>query len=175
MTLHAAKGLEFPIVFFTGMEDGLLPHSQAKETMDGLEEERRLCYVGITRAKEELILTHAHSRFRNGQRIPAIRSPFLDEIPHDIVEVIDKTAYTRRSRDHDNFFIESFTADEFDNDDSSDDDFNIRSGDVVRHQTFGVGRVNAISGSGKMRKAQITFNTGGAKSLLLQYARLERV
>ena len=168
MTLHSAKGLEFPIVFLTGLEDGLLPHSQSKDSLHGLEEERRLCYVGITRAQKELILTYARSRFRNGERIPAPASQFIDEIPKDIIEFTDKTGYTLT--DNDDFEIE----DEFDFDEF-DEEIGIKPGDAVRHKTFGIGRVREISGYGNTAKAKISFNVGGTKSLMIKYAKLEKI
>ncbi|MGR3319138.1 MAG: ATP-dependent helicase, partial [Candidatus Anammoxibacter sp.] len=167
MTLHSAKGLEFPIVFLTGLEEGLLPHSQSKNTEFGLEEERRLCYVGITRAQKELILTHARSRYRHGQRITSMKSQFLNEIPEDILEIIDKTMYEPRKSSHHEF--DDYP--EFD----EIDEINIRPGDTVRHQTFGVGKVQTISGHGNMVKAAISFNVGGTKSLMLKYAKLEKI
>ncbi|MGR3219701.1 MAG: ATP-dependent helicase [Candidatus Anammoxibacter sp.] len=167
MTLHSAKGLEFPIVFLTGMEEGLLPHSQAANTEFGLEEERRLCYVGITRAQKELILTYAKSRHRHGKRNPSIKSQFLNEIPEDILEVIDKSIYENRKDSH--YAFDDYP--EFD----EIDEINIRPGDTVRHQTFGVGRVQTISGHGNMVKAAISFNIGGTKSLMLKYAKLEKI
>ena len=86
MTLHAAKGLEFPVVFIAGLEEGLLPHSQSKDSDDDIEEERRLCYVGITRAQRDLFLIHTRYRAKFGQRSPCIPSRFLSEIPGDFIE-----------------------------------------------------------------------------------------
>ncbi|MCK4176174.1 ATP-binding domain-containing protein [Aciditerrimonas ferrireducens] len=85
MTLHAAKGLEFPVVFLVGMEDGVFPHSRTLDDPAQLEEERRLCYVGITRARERLYLTHAWSRTLFGTTTPAVPSRFLREIPEALV------------------------------------------------------------------------------------------
>ena len=90
MTLHSSKGLEFPVVFLTGLEEGLLPHSRSAESEDGLEEERRLCYVGMTRAKRELVLTHARERTVFGRTNYCIPSQFLDEIPDDLRAVETK-------------------------------------------------------------------------------------
>ena len=86
MTLHTAKGLEWPIVVIAGMEEGLFPSSRALESPDGLEEERRLCYVGITRAKDTLILTWARARRRGGELRPGIPSRFLRELPAELVD-----------------------------------------------------------------------------------------
>jgi len=92
MTLHTAKGLEYPVVFLTGMEDGVFPHTRSLGDPDELEEERRLCYVGITRAREELILTRAASRLRRGREVPRTPSRFLADIPPAVLEVSDTTA-----------------------------------------------------------------------------------
>ena len=83
LTLHGAKGLEYPVVFLVGMEDGFLPHQRTIEEAVSFDEERRLCYVGITRARDFLFLTRAKSRIRYGKPVPRIRSRFLDEISHD--------------------------------------------------------------------------------------------
>jgi len=88
MTLHAAKGLEFPLVFLAGLEEGLFPHSRTLNNSDELEEERRLCYVGMTRAMNSLILTRAHYRRRYGNDAPEVSMPsrFLEEVPGQLVE-----------------------------------------------------------------------------------------
>ena len=86
MTLHAAKGLEFPVVFMIGMEEGLFPHSRALMNKEELEEERRLCYVGMTRAKEKLFLTHARRRLFFGQRAMNTISRFVVDLPEAIIE-----------------------------------------------------------------------------------------
>ena len=85
MTLHAAKGLEFPVVFLVGMEDGIFPHARSLDDPNQLEEERRLCYVGITRAQERLYLTYTMTRTLYGQTLPARRSQFIDEIPQELL------------------------------------------------------------------------------------------
>lgn len=100
MTLHSSKGLEFPVVFVTGLEEGILPHSRSADSEDGMEEERRLCYVGMTRAKQELVLTHARERTVFGRTNYCIPSQFLDEIPNDlrVVETKEEVHY-----DYDDF------------------------------------------------------------------------
>ena len=92
MTLHAAKGLEFRVVFMIGMEEDLLPHGGMQGEPQNLEEERRLCYVGITRARETLILTRAAARLRRGREVPRTPSRFLEDIPAEVLEVQDPTA-----------------------------------------------------------------------------------
>ena len=167
MTLHAAKGLEFPVVFLTGFEDGVLPHSQSMDDENGLEEERRLCYVGITRAERELVITYARSRFRHGQRFPSAGSRFLKEIPQEIINFIDNTVFIPPATPK--FQFETYP--EFD----EESHCGMKKGDRVQHQAFGVGRVLEISGHGNMTKANVQFNIGGTKSLMLKYAKLEKI
>ena len=185
MTLHTAKGLEFPVVFITGMEEGLLPHSESKDLDEELEEERRLCYVGITRAMKELFLSHARRRTRYGQMNPCIASRFLDEIPEEIVDKIDKT---NRKYAFDTFNVNNRTTHEtllkFDFSDigtsdltspSSEESTSFSSGEVVRHPVFGIGRILEVSGSKEKASASVSFNIGGTKHLMLAYAKLEKV
>ncbi|HHT9118668.1 MAG TPA: 3'-5' exonuclease, partial [Candidatus Hypogeohydataceae bacterium YC38] len=146
MTLHSAKGLEFPVVFICGLEDGLLPHAQSSQSEAEMEEERRLCYVGITRAKNELILTHARRRSRFGLETPSVPSRFLEELPRDVIQEIDKT-----------LSLEGFSP-----------------GQMVNHPLFGPGRIVETQGYGKDRRAVVDFSTG-QKTLLLEYARLEKI
>src|SRR6185295_3110360 len=91
MTLHAAKGLEFPVVAIIGLEEGCLPHARAREHPEQMEEERRLCFVGITRAQKKLILTKAAYRTMRGLRERTVTSPFLTEMPRSDLEVLDRT------------------------------------------------------------------------------------
>ncbi|MBI4008064.1 MAG: ATP-binding domain-containing protein, partial [Planctomycetes bacterium] len=180
MTLHSAKGLEFPVVFITGMEDGLLPHKESKDSQDEIEEERRLLYVGITRAQEELILTYAKKRTRYGQTVPCTPSRFLGEIPPEVLEEVDKT-YEHDYHSFDTLRTSSY--DEQYNDDMGGQDTvlplqsfcGFKPGDVVRHPHFGIGRILKIIGSRKNLTAFVNFNIGGKKQLLLEYARLEKV
>ena len=169
MTLHAAKGLEFPVVAMIGFEDGLLPHDRAigsSGSASELEEERRLAFVGITRAERHLLLTHAAYRTIFGQTTPTIRSRFLNEIPEDVLN------------------IESGAGDEEDVFDmegrrqrhaAGGEAGRYPRGTLVRHPQFGLGRVVQVSAMGAHTRARIEFNTVGAKTLVLQYARLERV
>ncbi len=192
MTLHTAKGLEFPVVFITGMEDGLLPHTESRDSDDELEEERRLCYVGITRAMKELILSHATRRMRYGQTLPSRASRFLDEIPHKIIEKIDRTnrsysfnTYTKKKGfdsemafkpDHDNRSYRSTTVVSDSHDVCGENNLlSLAGGDVVRHPIFGIGRVLEVSGSNEKASAKISFNVGGTKNLMLAYAKLEKI
>lgn len=161
MTLHAAKGLEFPAVFICGLEEGLLPHSQSTQTESELEEERRLLYVGITRTKEELVLSHVKKRSRFGTVIPSIPSRFIDELPKDIVIEEDMTVLTTDLiREHEPEYPVDVEAP--------------APGERVRHQKFGIGRVVETTGYGKSLMVVVDFPVG-RKTLLMEYARLERL
>jgi DNA helicase-2/ATP-dependent DNA helicase PcrA len=167
MTLHAAKGLEFPVVAMIGLEEGCLPHARARGNLNELEEERRLCFVGITRAQEHLILTKAAYRTMRGLRERTVTSPFLTEMPQDAIEVIDRTGlnFGESRREHrERLETESERlAGSF------------RKGQLVRHPTFGMGRIADISDMGQQTRAVVDFNQAGRKTLILQYARLEAV
>ncbi len=190
MTLHAAKGLEFPVVFIAGLEEGLLPHSQSKDSDDDIEEERRLCYVGITRAQKDLFLIHTRYRAKFGQRTPCIPSRFLSEIPEDFIEEIDKTDYNsytdklqtedaeRSGEDPesgDYLYDEENVhdvADEFQHEESQDSS-NLVPGDIVNHESFGRGRITKIIPS--TNTVFVDFSNVGMKKLVLEYANLEKL
>lgn len=161
MTLHNAKGLEFPAVFLTGLEDGVFPHMRSLGDPRELEEERRLCYVGVTRAEERLYLTRAWSRNLWGQNNYNGPSRFLGEIPDHLTS---KAKRTRRSR---TLETRSPVATVSDSD--------IESGDRVRHSHWGEGTVREIVGTGDRAEAVVVFNGHGAKRLLLAWAPLEKV
>ncbi|MGI6034187.1 MAG: ATP-dependent helicase [Limnochordia bacterium] len=139
MTLHAAKGLEFPVVFLVGMEDGIFPHARSLDDPNQLEEERRLCYVGITRAQERLYLTYTMTRTLYGQTLPARRSQFIDEIPRELLAEAHRQPKTIQS------------------------DGKFRPGDRVQHQKFGEGLVVGIRGSGVKTVVTVAFSNGGLK------------
>jgi DNA helicase-2/ATP-dependent DNA helicase PcrA len=167
MTLHAAKGLEFPVVAIIGLEEGCLPHARAREHPEQMEEERRLCFVGITRAQNKLILTKAAYRTMRGLRERTVTSPFLTEMPRQDLEVHDRTGLAFGS-----------TRDEFrDRADEEQERLStqFRRGQLVRHPTFGMGRIVEISDMGSQTRAIVEFNRAGRKTLILQYARLEAV
>jgi len=191
MTLHAAKGLEFPVVFMAGLEEGLLPHSQSKDSDDDVEEERRLCYVGITRAQKDLFLIHTRYRSKFGQRSACVPSRFLSEIPVDFVEEIDKTIYNsyadklrtepvtgyRDSADEDDYQYDA-GGDDYDElpvfqIDEPQESIKLVSGDIVKHEIFGRGRVVKIAPSSDT--VHVDFNRVGMKKLALEYANLEKV
>jgi len=161
MTLHNAKGLEYPAVFLTGLEDGVFPHMRSLGDPKELEEERRLCYVGITRAEERLYLTRAWSRSMWGRNEAFGPSRFLREIPENLVE---KAERVRRSAT-----LEARTPT------STVSDADISVGDSVTHTHWGVGVVREIVGSGDRAEAVVVFQGHGAKRLLLAWAPLEKV
>jgi DNA helicase II / ATP-dependent DNA helicase PcrA len=167
MTLHAAKGLEFPVVAMIGLEEGVLPHSRSRGNQNEMEEERRLCFVGITRAEQRLILSKAAYRTIRGLRERTVTSPFLTEMPADALRITDRTGLdTMGNRDDERQFLR---------DESEGLASQFRRGQMVRHPTFGVGRIADVSDMGQHTRAVIEFRSAGRKTLILQYARLEPV
>ncbi|WP_148864525.1 DNA helicase II [Marinobacter fonticola] len=167
MTLHSAKGLEFPMVFLAGVEEGLFPHSMSLEEPGRMEEERRLAYVGITRAMKRLILTYAESRRLYGQEKFHALSRFVREIPGDCIqEVRLRNTVTRPAlvqRPNEGLF-----------DSSPMEQAGLQLGQRVRHPKFGEGVVMNCEGSGHHTRVQVNFDDG-AKWLVLAYAPLERL
>jgi DNA helicase-2/ATP-dependent DNA helicase PcrA len=168
MTLHAAKGLEFPVVAMIGLEEGVLPHARSRGNLYELEEERRLCFVGITRAQETLLLTKAAYRTIRGLRERTITSPFLSEMPQDKLDITDRTGiddlHDTRSAHREKLETESDRlASKF------------KKGQLVRHPQFGLGRIAEVTHMGQQTRAVVEFNAAGRKTLILQYARLEPV
>lgn len=173
MTLHAAKGLEFPVVFLTALEQGILPHERSlKHKDEDLEEERRLTFVGMTRAKEELVLTSSKMREYRGQTLYTIPSMFLKELPDD-VERIDLAGTLRHA----------LTADRYRN--GADEEawaaagigqrrkHEPMQGQIVRHGKYGLGQVLDLGGHGIMRKIRIRFQKHGERTFLLHHEQLE--
>lgn len=169
MTLHSAKGLEFPVVFLVGMEQGLLPHNRTLNDPIQLEEERRLCYVGITRAQERLYLTHARERRLWGSREPAISSQFLKELPEELVCTnIVKATYGNR------LSAGAKSSSQKSNGGSTQlQDWKV--GDQVLHKSFGVGQITHIFGSGNKTSVAIKFPNLGQKIIDPKVAHLERL
>jgi DNA helicase-2/ATP-dependent DNA helicase PcrA len=160
MTLHSAKGLEFPIVFVVGVEEGLFPHSMSAEDPNRLEEERRLCYVGMTRAMHQLYLTHAESRRLHGSETYPFPSRFLREIPPVLIEEVRGGGVSRPGR--------GTQAPE-------EQVGGFRLGQRVSHPKFGEGVVLDTEGKGTSARVQVNFEAVGSKWLVLAYARLEPV
>jgi len=158
MTLHSAKGLEFQVVFVTGVEEGLFPHSMSADDPARLEEERRLCYVGMTRARQQLFLCHAESRRLHGREEYPMPSRFLREIPPELVEEVRGGGVSRPGRS-----AQPAAA--------AAGGFHL--GQQVVHPKFGPGVVLHSEGSGASARIQVNFESVGAKWLVLAYARLE--
>lgn len=167
MTLHSAKGLEFPLVFMSGMEQGLFPHSLSADDPDQLEEERRLCYVGITRAMKKLYMTYAEQRRQFGKDKIQRVSNFIRDLPHDCVEEIRlHSEYGRPT---------SLAAPAEQPKWMVDEDAAFPLGATVQHQKFGMGTVLACEGKGRQARVQVNFEREGCKWLMVQYANLEQV
>jgi DNA helicase-2/ATP-dependent DNA helicase PcrA len=164
MTLHSAKGLEFPLVFMVGMEEGLFPSQRSVDDAAKLEEERRLAYVGITRAKEKLYLTSAESRRLHGQESYPMPSRFIREIPAELMQEVRLGARVTRpvvSNQRASFSDESAVG--------------FKMGEHVVHAKFGEGVVLNIEGSGAQARVQVNFSSAGSKWLMLAYAKLDKV
>ena len=164
MTLHTAKGLEFPTVFLTGLEEGVFPHSRSLGDPNEIEEERRLAYVGLTRARERLYLSRASTRFMFGTPTYNAPSRFFSEIPEELMETrkatlkpIVRSAPPVRSTGKRVIALD------------------LEVGDRVSHQTFGIGKVLALTGEGDRAEAKIDFGSYGERRLLLRYAPVEKV
>ncbi len=179
MTLHSAKGLEFPVVFITGLEEGLLPFYSSSPDRKELEEERRLCYVGVTRAMSKLYLAYARIRYRFGDLTYQTPSRFLDEVGEGLSERVERhfampreRHERKRVREHRN--DEHYYRDEepaYDGPSGGEEE--LRAGRLVEHELFGKGKVVTVSGKGEGAKAVVDFSSVGRKNLLLRYARLK--
>jgi DNA helicase-2/ATP-dependent DNA helicase PcrA len=193
MTFHSAKGLEFPLVFMAGMEEGLFPHANALQDEHGLSEERRLCYVGITRARARLILTGAATRLSFGNRVYNSESRFLHEIPARCLAGQTPLGHQREQK------VEAMKGlwggktyggakdvfvDPPASEDVSQEAGHVLSGDEtcedgllpgrkVRHSKFGTGTVIGRTGEGESLKVEIAFNRAGRKQMLVRFAALE--
>ncbi|MCG3146471.1 MAG: DNA helicase II [Gammaproteobacteria bacterium] len=163
MTLHSAKGLEFPLVFMVGMEEGLFPHQRSSEEPAQLEEERRLCYVGITRARERLVMTHAESRRLHGTDLYPRPSRFISELPAELVSEVRMGG--------------SIGVPRYDGRRGTEEDRGalLRLGQRVRHASFGDGVVLNVEGQGAHMVVQVNFEASGTKRLLAAQANLVSV
>jgi len=168
MTVHSAKGLEYPVVYVVGMEEGVFPHSASMRDERAVEEERRLCYVGMTRAMEELTLTCARERFRFGSRTYGVPSRFFEEIPPNVVERAGPARRSRRGPSVGGPELDYSYAQ-----DGSDGTPELGPGLVVRHPIFGRGTVLAVVGQGEGQKLRIRFERAGVKTIVLRFANLE--
>ncbi|MBS1271258.1 MAG: ATP-dependent DNA helicase PcrA [Candidatus Marinimicrobia bacterium] len=178
MTLHSAKGLEFPVVFITGMEDGLFPLSRAAEEPEELAEERRLFYVGITRAQEKVYLSLAKQRSRYGESMLNMPSRFIEEIPEELVvrEFAESRSRSRRRSRRSvsrNGSRKSSTVKSRKK--SSGKKGGLQVGDSVRHKIFGKGKILDISGTGDNQKLTVKFTGNVKKKLLAKYANLAKI
>jgi len=161
MTLHSAKGLEFPVVFLCGLEEGLFPHQRSSADLDGLEEERRLCYVGMTRAMRSLYLTYAEQRRLHGVDSYGQASRFVREIPQELIEEVRPRVQVSRPAAVGRFRpTEPAVA-------------GVRLGARVRHGKFGDGVILNVEGNGPQARVQVSFERQGTKWLMVQYANLE--
>lgn len=163
MTLHSAKGLEFPLVFLVGVEEGLFPSQRSVEDEGRLEEERRLAYVGITRARERLVVTHAESRRMHGTEMLARPSRFLGEIPPSLIDEVRPRVQVSRP-----MYAGRFT----EHAPSLKEDLPVKLGQRVRHPSFGEGVVVSAEGSGAHTRLQVNFESAGSKWLVAAYANL---
>ncbi len=168
MTMHSAKGLEFPLVFLCGMEDGLFPHQRSVSDPAGLEEERRLCYVGITRAKKSLYVTHAEQRRLHGMDSFSQPSRFIAEIPDELVEEVRPRVHVSRPV-HTSSRHRGRTSGGI----SPGAELGIRLGQRVRHGKFGDGVILNCEGQGAHARVEVNFETAGTKWLVLGYANLD--
>jgi len=167
MTIHSAKGLEFPYVFLTGMEEDLFPSRQSKDEPHLMDEERRLCYVGMTRAMKKLTLSFAIKRFLHGQSLYAYPSRFLDEIPSEYLNSIkQKFGATAQNYKDDDIFNQDI---------EPEGQGQLSIGATVKHAKFGFGTVLNFEGDGDSARIQIKFKKAGTKWLISSYANLEFV
>ena len=167
MTLHSAKGLEFPLVFLAGMEEGLFPHKMSMDNIAGLEEERRLCYVGITRAKEKLYLSYAESRRLHGDVTLCRPSRFIKEIPSSLIDEIRLKSTIKRMGSQNSTTTGNQVRGHIDIPKTE-----LSLGQRVLHGKFGEGVVLNYEGQGANARVQVNFDSKGSKWLVLSYANL---
>jgi DNA helicase-2/ATP-dependent DNA helicase PcrA len=161
MTLHSAKGLEFPLVFLAGMEENLFPHRMSLEEPGRLEEERRLCYVGITRAMQKLVISFAETRRMHGSENFNSPSRFIREIPAELL---------REVRLHSTVSVPVSSLAQVEVPDTG-----LRLGQRVYHQIFGEGVVLNFEGRGSNARVEVNFDSEGSKWLVVQYAKLQLI
>jgi DNA helicase-2/ATP-dependent DNA helicase PcrA len=169
MTLHSAKGLEFPLVFLAGIEEGLFPHRMSLEEEGRLAEERRLCYVGVTRAMDQLYLTYAETRRLHGSETYNRPSRFIREIPQELLEEVRlNSAVTRPT----SFSGGGRGAGPVTSEQEIE---GLSLGCRVAHPSFGEGTLLGVEGDGARARVQVNFDDVGSKWLMIGYANLERI
>lgn len=173
MTVHSAKGLEFPVVFVTGCEEDIFPLNQKFDPDSKNEEERRLFYVAITRAERKVFLTYARSRYRFGEVAYQSKSRFLEELDPNTIEELNggvgRKSSRRKKANFDEYYQGSYD-DDFDQDRRS-----LRVGSRVNHELFGIGKITQIHGAGDTQKVVINFEGHGIKQLLVKFANLKLI
>ncbi len=181
MTLHNAKGLEFPVVFLVGMEENLIPHRSSTSSLLDIEEERRLLYVGVTRAQDELYLVHCEARQQFGRTEPARPSRFLDDVPRSMLQETDVFGQELDQPQPTRFSRHAWQAPRLNETENGSDGapagapgsgVKLRGGERVTHPKFGAGTVVGVSGSGARAEVTVVFEQAGAKRLLVKYAGL---
>ncbi|MCK5086602.1 MAG: UvrD-helicase domain-containing protein [Melioribacteraceae bacterium] len=172
MTIHSAKGLEFPVVFITGCEEDIFPLNPKFDSDSKIEEERRLFYVAVTRAEQKVFFTYARSRYRFGEVAYQSKSRFLDELDPETFDELNmgngRKSSRRRKSYYDELYQEGY-------DDFNQENRSFRVGSRVTHEIFGNGKVLQISGIGDMQKVSVTFEEHGVKNLLVKFANLKQV
>jgi DNA helicase-2/ATP-dependent DNA helicase PcrA len=172
LTLHSAKGLEFPVVFLSGLEEEIFPLAKRFSEDASVEEERRLFYVGVTRAEQKVYLSHARSRYRFGEVAYQSRSRFIDEInPSTIMEVNGGIGRKANRKTKKELFYEYFNT--VDYEDFDQNNKFVRIGSRVMHEKFGLGKVTDVTGVGDMVKATVNFEGNNVRQLMLKFARLK--
>jgi DNA helicase-2/ATP-dependent DNA helicase PcrA len=174
MTLHSAKGLEFPLVFLVGLEEGLFPHKMSIDNLSGLEEERRLCYVGVTRAMSKLYICHTESRRLHGEINLCRPSRFIKEIPNDLVEEIRLKSSISRPAVGGGRLGQNNVAKSL-NGSVEVPDTDLSLGQRVLHAKFGEGVILNYEGQGSSARVQVSFDDVGSKWLVLSFAKLQSI
>ena len=170
MTIHSAKGLEFPVVFLPGMEENIMPSAQSTNSQEDIEEERRLAYVAITRAKKKLIITNVSSRLMFGRTMINPSSRFLKEIPPQLIDDLNVVVSKSSVKHSDTSYVntQNFTKK------SSEENIDFKVGETVIHQTFGKGLITLKKEMGSDVLYEVAFETVGTKKLMGTYAKLRR-
>ena len=185
MTLHSAKGLEFPVVFLVGMEEGLFPHARTLMDEEQIEEERRLCYVGITRAEKHLFLSHARIRTVFGHTVCYPPSRFLQEVPRNLIhafkrpqlqrQAVQNTTPVRERRNYGSSWLEQSKSRFMPQENVSGSTTSFVAGEKVSHSKWGIGTVVSVNNTGDGQEVKVAFPGAGIRSLLTKYAVLKKL